>query len=50
MVLGSWLVLSSRSRKRATAEAWGRSPMESKPVSGPSVRNMRLLLLRMAPR
>ena len=50
MVLASWLVLSSRSKKRDIAVACGQSPIESKPVSGPSVRSMRVLLLRMAPR
>ena len=41
---------SSRSKNRAIGRATSKSPIESKPVSGPSAWSIRVLLFRMAPK
>src|SRR3954465_4736079 len=49
IVFASLLFLSRELRKEASDAACGKSPMESQPVSGPSMPSIRLLLFRKAP-
>src|SRR3954464_14626247 len=50
IVLARWLFLSREFKKEGRDDAWGKSPMESHPVSGPSIPSIRLLLFRKAPK